>query len=39
MVDVTTKDEVYREARATGFIKLKPTTVELIKKNLVEKGD
>ncbi|MEM4224823.1 MAG: cyclic pyranopterin monophosphate synthase MoaC [Desulfurococcaceae archaeon] len=39
MVDVTTKDEVYREARATGFIKLKSTTVELIKKNLVEKGD
>ncbi|MEM4440414.1 MAG: cyclic pyranopterin monophosphate synthase MoaC, partial [Desulfurococcaceae archaeon] len=39
MVDVTTKVEVYREARATGFIKLKPTTVELIKKNLVEKGD
>lgn len=39
MIDVTSKGEAYREATATGFIKLKRDTVELIKKNLVEKGD
>lgn len=39
MVDITSKEESYREARATGFIKLKPETIELIKKNLVEKGN
>ncbi|MCC6040892.1 MAG: cyclic pyranopterin monophosphate synthase MoaC [Desulfurococcaceae archaeon] len=39
MVDVTGKDEVYREATATGFIKLKPETVKRIKEGSVEKGD
>ncbi|MCY0867841.1 MAG: cyclic pyranopterin monophosphate synthase MoaC [Desulfurococcus sp.] len=39
MVDITGKEDVYREATATGFIKLKPSTIELIKKGLVEKGD
>jgi cyclic pyranopterin phosphate synthase len=39
MVDVTGKDEVYREATATGFIKLKPETVKRIREGGVEKGD
>ncbi|MEM0000631.1 MAG: cyclic pyranopterin monophosphate synthase MoaC [Desulfurococcaceae archaeon] len=39
MIDVTSKNEAYREATATGFIRLKRDTVELIKRNLVEKGD
>ena len=39
MVDVTKKPEVYREATATGLIKLKPETVRLIRKRKIEKGD
>lgn len=39
MVDITNKAESYREATATGFIKLREETVELIRRGLVEKGD
>jgi cyclic pyranopterin phosphate synthase len=39
MVDITSKPEVYREATATGTIKLKPETIRLIKRGRVEKGD
>ncbi|MDI9619704.1 MAG: cyclic pyranopterin monophosphate synthase MoaC [Candidatus Nezhaarchaeota archaeon] len=39
MVDVSSKEEVYREAEAEGFIKLKRETLERIAKNEVEKGD
>lgn len=39
MVDVTEKPEVFREAAARGLIKLKPETVQLIKKKKIEKGD
>jgi len=39
MIDVTGKDEIYREATATGFIRLKPSTLDAIKRGLVEKGD
>lgn len=39
MKDITLKEEVYREARAYGIIKLKPETVELIRKGDVSKGD
>lgn len=39
MVDVTEKPEVYREATATGSIKLKPETVRLIREGKIEKGD
>lgn len=39
MVDITGKGEVYREATATGFIKLRPETVKLIREGRVEKGD
>jgi len=39
MIDITSKAESYREARAEGFIKLRPETIERIKNKLVEKGD
>jgi cyclic pyranopterin phosphate synthase len=39
MVDITSKPEAYREATATGFIKLRRETIELIRKKLIEKGD
>jgi len=39
MVDITGKPEVYREATATGIIKLRPETVRLIKQNKIEKGN
>lgn len=39
MVDITGKPKVYREATATGRIKLKPETIKLIKNGKVEKGD
>jgi len=37
MVDVTKKPEVYREATATGSIRLKPETVRLIREGKIEK--
>jgi cyclic pyranopterin phosphate synthase len=39
MVDVTSKPEVYREAKAKGAIKLKSETIRLIKDEKIEKGD
>jgi cyclic pyranopterin phosphate synthase len=39
MVDVTSKSEVYREAKAKGTIKLKPETIQLIREGKIEKGD
>ena len=39
MVDVTSKPDVYREAKAKGTIKLKPETITLIKNGKIEKGD
>lgn len=39
MVDISSKPEVFREAAAEGFIKLKKETVKLIREGLVEKGD
>ncbi len=39
MVDVSHKQEVYREASAVGCISLRHETIERIKKGLVEKGD
>jgi cyclic pyranopterin monophosphate synthase len=38
-VDVSGKPVVYREATATGRIKLKRSTLQLIKKGKLEKGD
>jgi len=39
MVDITGKREVFREAVATGRIKLKPSTLMLIKEGKIEKGN
>ena len=39
MVDVSGKAETFREATATGKIKLKPATVNLIREGKIAKGD
>ncbi|EWG08233.1 MAG: molybdenum cofactor biosynthesis protein MoaC [Candidatus Aramenus sulfurataquae] len=39
MVDISSKDVVLREAVAEGYIKLKPSTIERIRKGEIEKGD
>lgn len=39
MVDITAKESVYREASSYGRIKLKPSTIKLLKEGKVEKGD
>jgi len=39
MVDVSNKKIVHREATASGSIYLQGTTIDLIKNNLVKKGD
>jgi len=38
-VDISSKPVVYREATATGRIRLKPGTIGLIRKGSLEKGD
>ena len=39
MVDISDKPKVFREATATGTIKLKPKTIRLINKGKIAKGD
>jgi len=39
MIDVTRKNDTEREAVAKGKIKMKPATLELIRKGGLEKGD
>ncbi len=39
MVDISNKPKVFREATAQGTIKLKPRTIQLIKKEKIEKGN
>ena len=39
MVDISDKPKVFREATATGTIKLKPDTIRLINKGKIAKGD
>ena len=39
MVDVSSKSEIYREATATGTIRLKTQTIDLIKTCKIAKGD
>ncbi|MEM3730364.1 MAG: cyclic pyranopterin monophosphate synthase MoaC [Candidatus Bathyarchaeia archaeon] len=39
MVDISEKPEVFREATATGTIRLKKETVRLIKEGRIAKGD
>ena len=39
MIDINQKQVVLREARAAGYIKLKPETVQAIRNKNVKKGD
>ena len=39
MVDVSNKSEIFREATASGIIKLKAETVNLIREGKIAKGD
>jgi len=39
MIDVSGKAEIFREATASGTIKLKPETINLIKTGKIAKGD
>ncbi len=39
MVDISGKAEIFREATATGTIKLKPETVNLIREGKIDKGN
>ena len=39
MVDVSSKSEQIRVAKASGFIALQPETLELIHNSLIKKGD
>jgi cyclic pyranopterin phosphate synthase len=39
MVDISDKKIVHREATASGCIFLQPATIDMIKNNLVKKGD
>ncbi len=39
MVDISSKPEVFREASATGTIRLKAKTMQLIKNGKIAKGD
>jgi len=39
MIDISDKPEVFREATATGTVKLKPETIRLIEEGKVAKGE
>lgn len=39
MVDISSKDVIHREAEASGKIFLNPRTLDMIKDNLIKKGD
>jgi cyclic pyranopterin phosphate synthase len=39
MIDVTRKRETERQATATGRIRMKPATLELVRRGKLEKGD
>ncbi|MEM3577506.1 MAG: cyclic pyranopterin monophosphate synthase MoaC [Candidatus Bathyarchaeia archaeon] len=39
MVDISEKPEIFREATATGRIRLKPETIALIREGKIAKGD
>ena len=39
MVDVGGKDDTVREARAEGFVRMMPQTLELIRSGNAKKGD
>ncbi|MCD6278465.1 MAG: cyclic pyranopterin monophosphate synthase MoaC [Desulfurococcales archaeon] len=39
MIDISSKDVVFREARAEGYIRLREETIRLIREGKIEKGD
>lgn len=39
MVDVSAKEDMYRVARARGFIRLTPETIALVSENKIKKGN
>jgi cyclic pyranopterin monophosphate synthase len=39
MVDVGHKDQQHRVARANGFIRMEQETLDLVRKNVIKKGD
>ncbi len=39
MIDVSAKAEIFREATASGNLKLKPATIQLIESGKIAKGD
>ncbi|MGD0979172.1 MAG: cyclic pyranopterin monophosphate synthase MoaC [Candidatus Bathyarchaeia archaeon] len=39
MIDISDKPEILREATASGIIRLKPETIQLIKRGKIAKGD
>jgi cyclic pyranopterin phosphate synthase len=39
MIDISSKDDVYREATAVGRLRLRPETAKMIREGKVEKGD
>ncbi|MBS7626158.1 cyclic pyranopterin monophosphate synthase MoaC [Candidatus Bathyarchaeota archaeon] len=39
MVDISSKDDVYREATAVGRLRLRPETAKMIRDGKIEKGD
>mgnify|MGYP002042310368 CR=1 FL=1 len=39
MVDISQKEETKRKAKAEGFVKVKKSTIETIKKGNLDKGD
>ena len=39
MVDVSTKPDTERSARASAFVRMSPATVDLLKRRLIPKGD
>jgi len=39
MIDISQKKEIYREATASGIIHLKSSTIELIQKEAIKKGN
>ena len=39
MIDISDKPEIFREATASGTIRLKPETIQLIRKGKTAKGD
>jgi len=39
MVDISSKEEIFREATAVGRLRLKPETAKMVREGKIEKGD